>query len=33
MESAPKSQLHGTEVANSALGIIRDGSENKTASL
>lgn len=30
MDSAPKSQLHGSEVANSALGIIREGSENKT---
>lgn len=30
MDSAPKSQLHGNEVANSALGIIREGSENKT---
>lgn len=30
MESALKSQLHGSEVANSALGIVREGNENKT---
>lgn len=33
MDSALTSELHGSEVANSALGIIREGTENKTASL
>lgn len=30
MDSALKNQLHGSEVANITLGIIREGSENKT---
>lgn len=29
MDSALKSQLHGSEVANSTLRIIREGNENK----
>lgn len=33
MDSALKSQLHGSEVANSALGIIREETENKTDSI
>lgn len=33
MGSALKSQLHGSEVANSALGIIRKGTENKIDSI
>lgn len=30
MDSALKSQLHGSEVANIAWGIFREGSVNKT---